>query len=89
MQLLDVLGIDEDLAVDGLELVGAWSEHFYDDVWSLPWWRELVAVLIALDEVEHQVPDVEGPTPHSMVVVPVQRLWVLSRAKEGDVARFV
>ena len=34
--LFDVLGIDEDFAVDGLELVGAWSEHFCDDVWSLP-----------------------------------------------------
>ena len=28
-----------------------------------------MAVLVALDEVEHQVPDVEGPTPHSMDVV--------------------
>ena len=27
-------------------------------------------VLVALDEAEHQVPDVEGPTPHSMAVVP-------------------
>ena len=30
---------------------------------------ELVAVLIALDEVEHRVLDVEGPTPHSMAMV--------------------
>ena len=40
--MLDVPGIDEDFTVDGLELVGAWSEHLRDDVWSLPWWRELV-----------------------------------------------
>ena len=68
--MLDLLGIGEDLIVDGLELVGTWSEHLRDDVWSLPRWRELVAVLVALDEVKHQVPDVKRPTPHSMAVVP-------------------
>ena len=51
--MLYVPGIDENLTVDGLELVGAWSEHLRDDVWSLPWQRELVAVLVALDKVEH------------------------------------
>ena len=51
--MLDVPGIDEDFAVDGLELVGAWSEHLCDDVWSLPRWRELVAVVVALDKAEH------------------------------------
>ena len=50
--MLDVLGIGEDLTVDGLELVGAWPKHLRDDVRSLPWWRELVAVLVALDEAE-------------------------------------
>ena len=70
-------------------LVGAWSEHPYDDVRSLLWWRELVAVLVALDEAEQQVPDVEGPTLHSSAVVPVQRLLVLGRMEEGDVARFI
>ena len=63
--------------MDGLELIGAWSEHLHDDVWSLPRWRELMEVLVALDEAEHQVPDVEGPTPHSTTVVLVQRLLVL------------
>ena len=75
--MLDVLGVDEDLTVDGLELVGARSEHFRDDVWSLPWWRELVVVLAALDEVDDQISDVEGPTPYSTAVVPTQRLLVL------------
>ena len=75
--MFDVPGVDEDFEVDGPELVGAWSEHLCDDVWSLPRRRELVAVLVALDEVQHQVPDVQGPTPHSMAVVPVQRLLVL------------
>ena len=56
--MLDVPCIGDDLAIDGLELVGAWSEHLHDDVRSLPQWRELVAVLDALDEVEHQVLDV-------------------------------
>ena len=60
--MFDVLGVDEDFTVDGLELIGAWSKHLRDDVRSFPWRRELVAVLVALDEVEHQVPDVEGPT---------------------------
>ena len=49
--MLDVLGIGEDLIVDGLQR------------------GELVAVLIALDEVENQVSNVEGLTLHSMVVV--------------------
>ena len=87
--MLGVPCIDEDLAVDGLELIGAWPEHLRDDIRSLPRWRELVVVLVALDEVEDQVSDVEGPTPHSMVVVLSQRLLVLSQAEEGDVARFI
>ena len=62
--------MDEDFPVDGLELVGARSEHLRNDVRSLPRQRELVAVLVSLDEAEHQVPDVEGPTPHSMAMVP-------------------
>ena len=44
---------------------------------------------VALDEAEYQVPDVEGPTPHPMAVVPTQRLLVLSRAKEGNVTCLV
>ena len=50
--MLDVLGIDEDLTVDGFELVGSLSKHLHDDIWSLPWLRELVAVLAALEEME-------------------------------------
>ena len=69
--MFDVLGIDEDFALDGLELVGVWLKHLHDDVRYLPWRRELVAVLVALDEAEHQVPDVEGLTPHSMAVEPM------------------
>jgi len=48
-----------------------------------------VAVLVALDEVEDQVPNVEGSTPHSSVMVPLQCLLVLGQTEEGDVARFV
>ena len=48
-----------------------------------------MAVLVALDGAEHQVPDVEGPTLHSMAVVPAQRLLVLGRVKEGDIAHFI
>jgi len=87
--MFDVPGVDEHFAINGFELIGAWSEHLYDDIWSLSWWRELVAVPIALDEVEHQVPDIKGLTPHSTAVVPAQCLLVLERPKEGDVARFI
>ena len=87
--MLDVLGIDEDYAVDGLELVGTWLEHLRYNVQSLPWWRELVVVLVALDKEEHQVPNVEGLTPHSTAVVPAQRLLVLGRAEEGNMMRFI
>ena len=48
-----------------------------------------MAVLVALDEAEHQVPDVEGLTPHSTAVVPVQVLLVLGRAEEGNVALLI
>ena len=87
--MFDVLGVDKDFAVDGPELVGAWSKHLRDGVWSLPRWRELVTVFVALNEAKYQVPDIEGPTLHSMAVVPAQRLLALGRAEEGDVARFI
>ena len=75
--MLDVLGIGEVLAVNGLHLVGTWPEHLRDDIRSLPRWGELVTVLVALHEAENQVPDVEGSVPHSSAVVPTQRLLVL------------
>ena len=87
--MFDVLGVDEDFAIDGLELIGAWSEHLHDDVQSLLWRRELVAVLVALDEAEHQVLDVEGLTLHSTAVVPEQRLLVLGQSEEGNVMCFI
>ena len=64
-------------------------EHLRDNVWSLPWWRELVAVLVALEEAEHQVPDIEGPTLHPTAMVSAQHLLVLGRVEEGDIARFI
>ena len=48
-----------------------------------------VAVLVALDEAEHQVPNVEGLTPYSTAVVPAQRLLVFGRAEEDNVVRFI
>ena len=75
--MFNVLGVDEDFTVDGLVPIDAWSEYLRDDVWSLPRRRELVVVLVALDEAKHQVPEVEGPTPHSMAMVPAQHLLVL------------
>ena len=48
-----------------------------------------MVVLAALDEVEDQVSNVEGLTSHLMAVVPLHRLLVLGRAKEGNIACFV
>ena len=48
-----------------------------------------MVVLVALDEAEDQVPDVEGLTPHSTVVVLAQHLLVLGRAEEGSVMHFI
>ena len=48
--LFDVLGIDEDFAVDGLKLVGAWSEHLRNNVCSSHGGESFVAVLVALDK---------------------------------------
>ena len=47
-----------------------------------------MAVLVALYKTEDEVSDVEGSTPHPLVVVPSQRLLVLSQTEEGDVAGF-
>ena len=89
MYLLDVPGIGEDLTIDGFQLVGTWPEYFRDDVWPFLGRGELVAVLVALHEAENQVPDIEGSVPHPLAVVPMQRLLVLGRIEEGDVAGFV
>ena len=48
-----------------------------------------MAVLVALHEVENQVPNVEGSDLHPSVVVPSQRLLVLGRAEEGNIEHFV
>ena len=48
-----------------------------------------MAVLVALDEVEHQVPNVKGLTLYSTAMVSVQCLLVLGRAEEGDVVHFI
>ena len=48
-----------------------------------------MAVLVARHEAEDKVPDVEGSVPHLSAVVPLQRLLVLVRTEEGDVAGFV
>ena len=48
-----------------------------------------MAILVALDEADDQVADVEGMTLHSSAMVPSQRLLVFGRAEEGDVTCFV
>ena len=68
--MFDVPGIGEDLAIDGFQLVGTWTEYFRADVRSFSWRGELVAILVALHEAENQVPDVEGSAPHPSAVVP-------------------
>ena len=51
--------------------------------------EEFVAILVALDEAEHQVFDVEISTPHSMAMVQAQCLLVLGRAEDGDITCFI
>ena len=51
--------------------------------------RELVMGFVALDEVEYHVPDVVGPTPHPTAMVVAQRLLVLGRAEEGNIADLI
>ena len=48
--LVDVTSIDEDLAIDGLELVGAWPELLHDDTQSFLWRGEPMAFLAYLAE---------------------------------------
>ena len=48
-----------------------------------------MTVLVALHEVENQVSDIEGLVPHPSAVVPMQRLLVLGRMEEGNVAGFI
>ena len=48
-----------------------------------------MAVLVALHKMEDEVSDVEGSTPHLSAVVLSQRLLVLSRMEEGNVAGFI
>ena len=48
-----------------------------------------MAILVALYKAEDEVPDIEGSVPHPSAMVPSQRLLVLSRMEEGDVAGFV
>jgi hypothetical protein len=58
------------LVIGSLELVGAWLEYLYDVVWPFPRQGKLVAVLVALDEAEHQISDVEGVASDTTAVVP-------------------
>ena len=69
--MFDVPCVGEDLAVDGFQLVGTWTEYFRDDVWPFPGWGELVAVLVALYLAENKVPDVEGSVSHPSAMVPL------------------
>jgi hypothetical protein len=48
------VGDDSTVLVSDLERSG--SEYLNDNGWPLPWGRELVSILVALDSSEHQVP---------------------------------
>ena len=48
-----------------------------------------MAVVVALHEAKDKVPDVKGSVLHPSAMVPSQRLLVLGRTEEGDVASFV
>ena len=48
-----------------------------------------MAVLVALYKAKNQVLDTEGLVPHPSAVVLSQRLLVLGRMEEGNIASFV
>ena len=48
-----------------------------------------MAILVALQEAEDEVPDVEGSVPHPSAMVPSQRLLVLGQTEEGHVMGFI
>ena len=75
--MLNVLGVGEDLAVDGFQPIGARVKYFRDDVGPLLGQGEFVVVLVALHKAKDEVPDVEGSIPHPSALVPSQRLLVL------------
>ena len=87
--MLNVPGVGEDLTVDGFQLVGAWAKYFRDDVGPFPRRGEFVAVLVALHKTKDEVSNVEDSTLHPSAVVLSQRLLVLSRTEEGNVAGFI
>ena len=45
-----------------------------------------MAILVSLDEAEHQVPDVEGPTPHGslFIVCPDPRRSIIEVGREDS-----
>ena len=78
--LFDVPRVGESLAVGGLELICAGSEHLCYDVGTLSWWGELVAILLALHSPQHQVTDIERTPSNVVMMVPTQGLLVFGRS---------
>ena len=66
--MLDVPGISPYFSVDVLEFVRAGLEYIDDDIWPFPLRGELVPALVALDEPEHHVADVERFVVHTSSV---------------------
>jgi hypothetical protein len=54
--VFDVLSVGDDSTIPVSDLERSGSEYLIDDEWPLPWGRELVSILVALDSSEHQVP---------------------------------
>ena len=48
-------------------------------------WGELVAILLALHSLQHQVADVERVPPDAVLMVPTQRLLIFGRSQEHDI----
>jgi hypothetical protein len=59
-----------------------------DDEGDFPWWCQLVAVCVALDPLEHQVPDLKLPTLDVAGVVPPHGMLVPYHVDQGDVVSF-
>jgi hypothetical protein len=67
--MLDVPDVGNALAVSPLEAVGRQTVDFHHDEGTFPRGGELLHSLGVLDVMQDQVPHVEGPLTHIVVVV--------------------
>jgi hypothetical protein len=75
--VLDVPSVGDNSTVLVSDLERSGLEYLVDDEGPLPWGREFVSILAALNSSENQVPDLELASKHIALVVASQVLFVL------------